>query len=817
MRRSRVRDLLLNPDGKPAAPLTGPAAAAAAAATASTGTGPASPSATLSPVVSPLASPNRASTASPATPSSLGFSSSPTTVRLLSFTVITSRGSVDSEVADNHTLGDLLNQVSEQLGAGGSHQLVQAKTLDGRNFYPSDSAAIVHRKDHILLALFPEELENVPQPFQKVFENHHVPPTPPAVADTSFELDDDLTPVRGPSISRPGALSRRTAVRRKDTVEKPTGDNDVDTSEEMASSTLAREQIATGRPLTPPQLSSPLKAAIPPPSPPPQPPALSGGVPLSASAPPPPPLPPAPLMSGAPPPPPPPPPVMGGAPPPPPPPPPVMGGAPPPPPPPPPVIGAGPPPPPPPPPMMGGGPPPPPPPPPMLGGGPSPPPPPPPPGGSAPAPAPAEAAPLDGQAAFLAELKNPKRKLRKVQPPPERPVVMPVEPTPVDTEGEKNDLYIEMLGYMQAPGGNVEELADKCQALTHTARGFIFTLVRRGWVNAYRLNSSLPSRPAKPCTVWPGREWTNAIQIPDVDEPPTPPASANGGKTVVVIATVALYRFDEKAQQHALDRLVLVPGPRFPAKVAPFAQAEPPMTNANTMAARKQWEEYHRLRTAHEQSDRPQYDLITGKLMSTDASLVAAHTQLEQTIGDIRAMSESLRGVFGECTVWELRRLVESIPARIREVKKRLEMDSGIIIRDEAVKLTPEFLARGWEGEKKKNRPDEEAAAKPTTMPTAAAKTAPVAKMASAAEGDERKPHFAEEEEEVELLPLDSKVDALLRKKTTLQVDGIPANFLLGLLKQNRAAAAAGKQRAAMFAKTGSSPMGREVRRAPTI
>ncbi|KAJ3168698.1 hypothetical protein HDU87_000986 [Geranomyces variabilis] len=871
MRRSRVRDLLLNPDGKPAAPLTGPVAAATAATAASNG--PASPPAALSPVGSPFASPNRVSTTSTASASSPGSSSSAPPVRLLSFTVITSRGSVDSEVADNQSLGDLLDQVSQQLGASGSHKLVQAKTLDGRNFYPSDSAAIVHRKDHILLALFPEEVENVPQPFQKVFENHHVPPTPPAAADTSFELADDLAPVRGPSISRPGALSRRTAVRRKDTVEKPTGENDVETSEGLTSSTLAAEQtVSTAAPATPPQVSSPLKAAIPPPSPPPQPPAMGGGVPLSASAPPPPPLPPAPplepvipsaspapppapppppppitssgpphapppppvirggpppppppppVMGGGPPPPPPPPPVMGGGPPPPPPPPPVMGGGPPPPPPPPPVMGGGPPAPPPPPPIMGGGPPPPPPPPPMIGGGPPPPPPPPPPGG-APAPAPAEAAPLDGQAAFLAELKNPKRKLRKVQLPPERPVVIPVEPAPVDTEGEKNDLYIEMLGYMQAPGGNVEELAEKCQALTHTARGFIFTLVRRGWVNAYRLNSSLPSCPAKPCTVWPGREWTNAIQIPDVDEPPTPRASTNGGKTVVVIATVALYRFDEKAQQHGLDRLVLVPGPRFPAKVAPFAHAEPPSTNANTMAARKQWEEYHRLRTEHEQSDRPQYDLITGKLMSTDASLVAAHAQLEQTIGDIRAMSEALRGVFGECTVWELRRLVESIPARIREVKKRLEMDSGIIIRDEAVKLTPEFLARGWEGEKK-NRPEEKeaaAVAKPTTMP--AAKTTPAAKMASAAEGDERKPHFAdndndEEKEEEELLPLDSNVDALLRKKTTLQVDGIPANFLLGLLKQNRAAAAAGKQRAAMFAKGGSSPMGREVRRAPTI
>ncbi|KAJ3154864.1 hypothetical protein HDU86_004569 [Geranomyces michiganensis] len=148
MRRSRVRDLLLNPDGKPAAPL--------AAAAVSANSGSVSPPATLSPLVSPFASPNRVPTTANAAAPPPGSAPSQSTVRLLSFTVITSRGSVDSEVADNQTLGDLLNQVSKRLSGSGASdsqqsQLVQAKTLDGRNFYPSDAAAAVHLKDHVYI------------------------------------------------------------------------------------------------------------------------------------------------------------------------------------------------------------------------------------------------------------------------------------------------------------------------------------------------------------------------------------------------------------------------------------------------------------------------------------------------------------------------------------------------------------------------------------------------------------------------------------------------------------------------------------------
>ncbi|KAI8920219.1 hypothetical protein DFJ77DRAFT_451709 [Powellomyces hirtus] len=435
----------------------------------------------------------------------------------------------------------------------------------------------------------------------------------------------------------------------------------------------------------------------------------------------------------------------------------------------------------------------------MMAGGPPPPPPPP---GVASTPAP-EAEPVDAQSAFLAELRDPnrRRKLRKVAAPPSKAPVAEKVATPADAEAEKNDLYIEMLGYMQAPGGNIEELGDKCKSLTNTARGFIFTLIRRGWLAGVRLLDNLETHPAKPCQLWPGREWTNAIGIPDAREADL--VKLHPGHKIV--SRVHMYRFDDQAKKHTLDQLALVPGPRFPTPTSAFTEPEP--ASDNSMKARQAWERWHHLKTLHEQSDFPQYELITTKLCSTDTALGAAYQQLTDTIRDIRAMSEALRGVFGDCSVWELRRVVESIPLRIKEVKKRLEMDSGIIIRDEAVKLTPEFLARGWAEKKNEsssssnnsNGHSNAAAAAEPTPPPAPSKPHKTTRFEPVSQD-------AEDEEDDELVPLESKVDALLRKPTTLKVDGIPANFLLGLLKENRPAK-----------KPGPSPLGRVVRRAPTI
>lgn len=47
---------------------------------------------------------------------------------------------------------------------------------------------------------------------------------------------------------------------------------------------------------------------------------------------------------------------------------------------------------------------------------------------------------------------------------------------------------------------------------------------------------------------------------------------------------------------------------------------------------------------------------------------------------------------FAAFPVPQLRRIVESIPGRIKEVAKKLQKQTGIIIRDESLKLTPEFL-----------------------------------------------------------------------------------------------------------------------------
>ncbi|KAI8822918.1 uncharacterized protein EV422DRAFT_565786 [Fimicolochytrium jonesii] len=827
-RRSRVRDLLLNPDGQPNL------------LAASIGTAPTSPAAT-SALRSPSSSPVRTTSTGHFTPLN-----SPN--RSLEFTVITSKGKVPCIVPDNVELIDLLKAASSKLGSGS--ELVTARTLEGRQCGNDESVASIHGKDHVIVALFAEEVEKVPEQFQKAFAKFPSPArqgslSVPTAAETAAlsnapaaeaqTENDELNVVRGPTISVPGKLGRRTAVRRKTSERRedlsPSLIADLDAEEQAPVSPPAAHRqftlhanIPLRSPPRPPLPSPPQVAiALPPaptpppvfsapsPPPPPPPPMVSASPPpptLSAPPPPPPPPPvlggpppppPPPPVMGGPPPPPPPPPMMGG-PPPPPPPPPMMGG-PPPPPPPPPMMG-GPPPPPPPPPMMGGAPPPPPPPPmmggppappppPMMGSGP-PPPPPPPPGASA-QPA-VEAEPVDAQSAFLAELRDPnrRRKLRKVAPSaPKAAAAEPAKVAPkVDVEAEKNDLYMEMLGYMQAPGGNIEDLLEKCRSATNTARGFLFTLVRRGWLEGYRLTDNLEKIPAKACQLWPGKEWTNAIDLPNAKE--TDFAGVEGGESQVMLRG-HLYRFDESTQKHTLDEIALTMGPRFPTSQTTFSEKEPP--RENTLAARQAWERYLHLKNQHQQQDFPQYTLITTKLAATDASLTATYQQLLDTIADIRGMSEAVQALFADVSVMELRRIVNSIPARISAVKRKLERDSGIIINDSAVKLTPEFLARGLDSdaEVKKMAAEKGKQGNPTAAAAAEGKTS--SSTPSSSSTSPTKESKAGEKD----------VDRLLRKPTKLQVNGIPANFLLSMLKP-----AVGARKAA-----GSGDG--VLRRAPTI
>ncbi|KAJ3192689.1 hypothetical protein HDU67_005376, partial [Dinochytrium kinnereticum] len=259
--------------------------------------------------------------------------------------------------------------------------------------------------------------------------------------------------------------------------------------------------------------------------------------------------------------------------------------------------------PPPPPPPPGGGPPPPPPPP----GGPPPPPPPggpppPPPPGGAPAPKPAG----DMQSELMNALKDPnlRKKLKKSRaPPPEKKVEVAPALTEAEMkmneEAEKQELFIELLGYMEAPNGNIEELLDKCKTSTNTCRSFIYTLVRRGWLEGCRiLPEVIPGAPK--VTVWPGREWMSAQELDDVTEKILKDRfdDASG-----IVARVHMYRFDQILKQHTLDEIALVKTKKFPRAPPPFNEPEPPQDNS--LENRKKWEDWNIRKQNYLQSDFP--------------------------------------------------------------------------------------------------------------------------------------------------------------------------------------------------------------------
>ena len=258
---------------------------------------------------------------------------------------------------------------------------------------------------------------------------------------------------------------------------------------------------------------------------------------------------------------------------------------------------------------------------------------------------------------------------------------------------ERQNLIIEMLGFMQTPSGSIDELLEKCIKTTAISRGFIYTLIRRGWLKAFKFKVDHPPesivRPKEkvaPCIVYPGREWNKAIEIPEKSRDYI---EINNNEDDYVL-TAHMYRFDARIQQHVMDEIVFYKDSKYPEPFVPFTKPEPPQDS--NIENRRKWEIWNRKKQAHEQSDSAQYNLIFRKLDIYEQTLVGVFSQLEITISQIKEMNEAVTSSFKDIPIDELRKLVTSIPEEIKKVAKQLQVTNGILIKDSDLKLTPAFL-----------------------------------------------------------------------------------------------------------------------------
>ncbi|KAJ3352015.1 hypothetical protein HDU83_008409 [Entophlyctis luteolus] len=269
-----------------------------------------------------------------------------------------------------------------------------------------------------------------------------------------------------------------------------------------------------------------------------------------------------------------------------------------------------------------------------------------------------------------------------------RPVESPAATSlqqPDETQ-QRQELFVELLQYMEAPNGNVEDLMEKTKTATNTCRAFIYTLIRKRWVLGHRIISDANGASVAPITVWPGREWMVAIEIPNIKEEDAVALETSGA----AVGRVVLYRFDTVLRKHLLDVIVLAKSPNFPTEIGTFNAPEPPKDNS--LESRKQWEEWNLAKLAYEQSDYPQFMLTYQKLKQTNTILVNTFNSLQLTLEEMRGMGTLLHEIFDGVSIPDLRKIVESIPARIKDVAKTLQKTTGIIIQDAGLKLTPEFL-----------------------------------------------------------------------------------------------------------------------------
>jgi hypothetical protein len=189
-----------------------------------------------------------------------------------------------------------------------------------------------------------------------------------------------------------------------------------------------------------------------------------------------------------------------------------------------------------------------------------------------------------------------------------------------------------------------------------------------------------------PCTVFPGREWTKFIKLDDITEQEL----QEKFKSTKPIGEAHMYRFDKKSTTHEIDRVVMYPGKKFPAPYTPFSKPMP--VKSNSLSSINAYDKWKQAKERYEQSDPSQYHLNITKLESSDATLVGVFSQLQGTISQMREMGDAVRKTFADIPIDELRKHVQSIPEQIKSLAKKLQQSSGIIIRDENLKLTPAFL-----------------------------------------------------------------------------------------------------------------------------
>jgi hypothetical protein len=106
---------------------------------------------------------------------------------------------------------------------------------------------------------------------------------------------------------------------------------------------------------------------------------------------------------------------------------------------------------------------------------------------------------LSQRDAFLLEISKARsQKTQKKSPINQQP-----KPKKLEEQITKPDLIMELLGYMESPGGNVSQFAEALTSYTDTSRNFIDTFVRRGWLLGVRVDV-VKNNITEPesCVVW---------------------------------------------------------------------------------------------------------------------------------------------------------------------------------------------------------------------------------------------------------------------------------------------------------------------------
>lgn len=272
-----------------------------------------------------------------------------------------------------------------------------------------------------------------------------------------------------------------------------------------------------------------------------------------------------------------------------------------------------------------------------------------------------------------------------------------------DDEIERLSAITSIIDYMDLGHENPEKVMEKLEELTKVARGYLFIMVRRGWIEVYHVIDETEASPEGRLRLWRDREFSCHIEIETVTLSKLSSVIDQRGLARGALplkaklradpraSVVHLYEYNEKANKHYLRKLAIVPA-ALPEEVSEPPPLDPSEVSQDNPRRQIILDEWRRSAAAHQNSDFYQLNVLCDKAERLDRDIRSAYDNLLSALPSFSRASSSIHRDFSHLPTARLKEVVGRIPLVIGKFLDQVREQTGLVVSRSDVKLTSSFF-----------------------------------------------------------------------------------------------------------------------------